>query len=219
MHPGAFSAGSGYIDGEYLASKGVVFVSINYRLGALGFMAHKALREDNPKNISGNYGLLDQIFALNWVKRNILMFGGDPNKVTIGGQSAGAVSAYILALSPLASNLFKGVIVESGGAMHPRDPQNMYIWHYTVDEAEKRSADFLSTKNINNQITASQLRAIPLDKIVENKMILDNQNQRATWLGGPVLFHPVLDKYVIARTYEETLQKGLQNDVDIIIGK
>jgi para-nitrobenzyl esterase len=76
-------------DGEYLASQGIVFVSINYRLGALGFMAHKALREDNPQNRSGNYALLDQIFALNWVKRNILEFGGDANKVTIGGQSAG----------------------------------------------------------------------------------------------------------------------------------
>ncbi|KAF7636120.1 Carboxylic ester hydrolase [Meloidogyne graminicola] len=149
IHPGAFTGGSSSdptFDGEYLSSKGIVYVSINYRIGALGFMANKLLREDNPKNISGNYGLLDQIYALNWIKRNIEEFGGDSNKITIGGQSAGAASVYLLSLSPLASNLFKGVISESGGVMYPRDPQSMYSWHYTVEEAEQKSEQFLSKK-------------------------------------------------------------------------
>ena len=75
-------------DGEAMASKGIIFVSINYRLGLLGFFTHPALREENPK-LHGNYGLLDQIFAIKWVKNNIANFGGDPERITVGGQSAG----------------------------------------------------------------------------------------------------------------------------------
>ncbi|KAF7639217.1 Carboxylic ester hydrolase, partial [Meloidogyne graminicola] len=222
IHPGAFTSGSSSdptFDGEYLSSKGIVYVSINYRIGALGFMANKLLREDNPKNISGNYGLLDQIYALNWIKRNIEEFGGDSNKITIGGQSAGAASVYLLSLSPLASNLFKGVISESGGVMYPRDPQSMYSWHYTVEEAEQKSEQFLAKKNINtNQITAKQLRQLPLNIIIEQNMIINNDNTRNTWFGNPVLFHPILDNYVITNTYEEIMEKGLQNKVNILMG-
>ena len=96
-----------------LARRGVVIVSIEYRTGALGFMAHPELTKESKDGHSGNYGLLDQIFALQWVQRNIKNFGGDPSKVTIFGESAGAISCSILAGSPLAKGLFHGSSTES----------------------------------------------------------------------------------------------------------
>ena len=102
-----------------LAQRGIVVVSIEYRTGALGFMAHPELTKENPEGHSGNYGILDQIFALQWVQRNITNFGGDPSKVTIAGESAGAISCSLLCGSPLAKGLFHGCISQSGGSFAP----------------------------------------------------------------------------------------------------
>jgi para-nitrobenzyl esterase len=99
--------------GPALARKGVVLVSINYRLGALGFLAHPALTAESPHHASGNYGILDQIAALEWVRRNIAKFGGDPANITIFGESAGAVNVCYLMSSPLARDLFQRAILES----------------------------------------------------------------------------------------------------------
>ena len=115
IHGGALIFGRGGLkiyDGSSLARRGVVVVTINYRLGPLGFFAHPALNKENPKG-SVNFGLLDQIAALNWVKSNIGAFGGDPTKVTIFGQSAGAQSVLALMTSPLANDLFRGAIAQS----------------------------------------------------------------------------------------------------------
>ena len=102
IHGGAFVFGSGAIyDGSNLARQGVVVVTINYRLGAMGFFAHPALSAESPKNVSGNYGVLDMIAALEWTRRNIKVFGGDPKNVTIFGESAGAASVHYLLGSPL----------------------------------------------------------------------------------------------------------------------
>ncbi|WP_413379334.1 carboxylesterase/lipase family protein [Paenibacillus taichungensis] len=117
IHGGAFKNGSGSMDlynGENMAKKGVIFVTINYRLGIFGFMAHPELTEESDYGASGNYGILDQIAALKWVKRNIAAFGGDPDNVTIAGESAGAGSVNILTASPLAKGLFNKAIAESG---------------------------------------------------------------------------------------------------------
>jgi para-nitrobenzyl esterase len=117
MHGGgnyAGSAGSPNFDGENLARHGVVLVSANYRLTAFGFFAHPELTRESPHHASGNYGLMDQIAALKWVRANIARFGGDPGNVTIFGQSAGAVDATVLMTSPLAAGLFHKVIAESG---------------------------------------------------------------------------------------------------------
>jgi para-nitrobenzyl esterase len=122
IHGGAFLRGSSsstQYDGTALAGKGVVLVSINYRLGALGFLAHPALTQESEHGSSGNYGLLDQIAALEWVQRNVASFGGDPNRVTIFGESAGSWAVCYLMATPLAKGLFHRAIGESGGAFGP----------------------------------------------------------------------------------------------------
>ena len=117
IHGGGFKGGYPYeveFDWEHMAKKGIVAVSIAYRLGVLGFLAHPWLSEESPDEAKGNYGTLDQLAALKWVKRNIAAFGGDPDKITIAGQSAGAMSVQNLMTSPLAEGLIGGAIIESG---------------------------------------------------------------------------------------------------------
>ncbi len=120
IHGGAFTGGSGAVpiyNGEGLASKGLVMVTINYRLGVFGFLAHPELTAESAHHSSGNYALLDMIAALQWVHRNIAAFGGDPANVTIAGQSAGAFAVNYLVASPLAKGLFHRAIAESGAAV------------------------------------------------------------------------------------------------------
>ena len=117
IHGGGFRAGFGGEErhnGARLAQKGAVVVTLNYRLGPLGFLAHPALAAESPRHSSGNYGLLDQIAALQWVRRNISRFGGDPARVTVFGESAGGMSVGALIASPLAKGLFHRAILESG---------------------------------------------------------------------------------------------------------
>ena len=118
IHGGAFLGGMGSdwpFRGEHMAYRNVIVVTINYRLGVLGFLAHPALSAENPCGVSGNYGLLDQVAALSWVKENIAAFGGDPNRITIAGQSAGGMSVCSLLTTPLSAGLIAGAIIESGG--------------------------------------------------------------------------------------------------------
>jgi para-nitrobenzyl esterase len=120
IHGGAFNSGSGNIpvyDGAALAQRDIVVVTINYRLGVFGFMAHPELTSESAHKSSGNYGLLDQVAALRWVQTNIAAFGGDPAAVVIGGQSAGAVSVNDLIMTPLAKGLFRGAVAESGSGI------------------------------------------------------------------------------------------------------
>ena len=119
IHGGAFTRGSGSTsayDGEILARKGAVVVTINYRLGVFGFFAHPELTAESEHRASGNYALLDQIAALEWVKKNIAAFGGDPKRVTIFGESAGSWAVNVLMASPVAKGLFQRAIGESGGS-------------------------------------------------------------------------------------------------------
>ncbi|MEI8607163.1 carboxylesterase family protein [Pseudoalteromonas sp. B160] len=127
IYGGGFSFGSSsdpIFDGSELAHKGVIVVSIAYRVGQLGFLAHPGLNKESPAGVSGNYGLLDQIAALKWLKQNITEFGGDANNVTIAGESAGGISVSMLAASPLASGLFNKVISQSGGSFGPTRIKN-----------------------------------------------------------------------------------------------
>ncbi len=136
IHGGAFTSGAGSLyDGEALAQKGVVVVTINYRLGVFGFLAHPELTKESDRNASGNYALLDQISALEWVKKNIAAFGGDPKRVTIFGESAGSWSVNYLMATPLAKGLFERAIGESGGEFAPARK---------LSEAEKAGEKFAS---------------------------------------------------------------------------
>ena len=125
IYGGGFSGGSTSdpnYSGEKLAKKGVVLVSIAYRVGQLGFLAHPELSAETTNHVSGNYGLLDMIAGLQWVQKNIAAFGGDPNKVTIFGESAGGIAVSMLCASPLAKGLFHGAISQSGGSFGPPRP-------------------------------------------------------------------------------------------------
>lgn len=120
FHGGGFVAGDGSeprYDGESMARRGIVVVTLNYRLGVFGFLAHPELSREAPYHGSGNYGLLDQVAGLRWVHENITAFGGDPHRVTIGGESAGSVSVSALMVSPLSRDLISGAIGESGSIL------------------------------------------------------------------------------------------------------
>ena len=141
FYGGGFAAGSGdepRYDGESFAKRGIVVVNANYRLGVFGFLAHPELTKESPHHASGNYGLLDQVAALRWVRKNIAAFGGDPHKITIGGESAGSLSVSALMASPLSRDLFQQAIGESGaffGAVGGHSP-------LSLAEAEKQGVKF-----------------------------------------------------------------------------
>ncbi|MEI6500352.1 MAG: carboxylesterase/lipase family protein [Armatimonadota bacterium] len=161
IHGGGFSKGSSaqsYYDSPALARHGVVLVTINYRLGDLGFFCHPALTAESAHHASGNYGLLDQVAALQWVRDNIAAFGGDPGRVTIFGESAGAVSVGLLMASPLARGLFHRAIMESGSA-----PLRMK----TREEMETRGLELQRKLGVADGPEAlAQLRALPADKLL-----------------------------------------------------
>lgn len=152
---GGFIAGDGSeprYDGASMARRGIVVVTVNYRLGVFGFLAHPALTRESPHHASGNYALLDQVAALHWVRANIAAFGGDPHRVTIGGESAGSISVSALMVSPLASRLFQGAIGESGGAFPPT------IATPSLADAEQRGERFAASLGATSLAT---LRAMP----------------------------------------------------------
>ena len=152
IHGGGNRVGAGWVyDGSNFARDGVVIVSINYRLGALGYLAHPALTRAAGRRLTGNYGLMDQIAALKWVKRNIASFGGDPANVTVFGESAGGENVLALLATPGAKGLFHKAIVQSGGGWTP--PR-------TLAQAEADGVAALG------QASAEQLRALPVEQLV-----------------------------------------------------
>ncbi|HVY02724.1 MAG TPA: carboxylesterase family protein, partial [Caulobacterales bacterium] len=157
IHGGAYVGGAGgspFYDGANIAKDGVVVVTINYRLGRLGFFAHPALAREHPDGPLGNYGLMDQIAALKWVKANIAKFGGDPNNVTIFGESAGGSSVNYLMISPAARGLFQKAISESGFGRLPAP---------SMDEVAAANIAYLKAKNVPETVDAAGLRALPAE--------------------------------------------------------
>ncbi len=123
IHGGAYTGGWGFekeMDGEAWAERDVILVTINYRLGIFGFLSHPELSAESPHGVSGNYGILDQIAALTWIKNNIAQFGGDPENIMIFGQSAGAMSVQTLVTSPLAIPMISKAVIMSGGGITER---------------------------------------------------------------------------------------------------
>lgn len=139
IHGGANYSGSGHLRAQTLTRHGVVLVSINYRLGAFGFLAHPELTRESEHHSSGNYAILDQLAALHWVQQNISAFGGDPNNITIAGQSAGAIDVGALIVSPLGRGLFERAIDESGGPIMPQPILS------TLGQAETIGKDFAAS--------------------------------------------------------------------------
>ena len=189
-------AGCAIYDGKEMAEKDVVFVSINYRVGVFGFLAHPELTKESGYGASGNYALLDMIAALKWVKQNIASFGGDPNQVTIAGQSAGAFAVNHLCATPLAKGLFKGAIAQSGGSVLTstlRPTTNL-------QQAENLGIDFAKHFKVSS---IQDLRKISAEDILKS-----NQG----------LSYPIEDGYVLPSSIADIYSNGKQNDIALMLG-
>lgn len=201
FYGGGFVAGdaSEYrYDGESMAKKGIVAVTVNYRLNIFGFLAHPDLSAEAPYKASGNYGLLDQQAALEWVSKNIAAFGGDPNKVTIAGESAGSISVSAQMASPLSKDLIAGAIGESGASIPPTLPP------IPLEEAEKIGLEF--AKNAGYP-TIAELRKLSSRDIYE----IYNESQR---FGFPL----VIDGYFFPKSLVEIFEAGEQAQVPLLLG-
>ncbi|HRI22868.1 MAG TPA: carboxylesterase family protein, partial [Panacibacter sp.] len=187
--------GCAIYDGEAMTKKGVVFVRTNYRVGVFGFFAHPELTKESPNNASGNYGLLDQVAALQWVKKNIEAFGGDPNNVTIAGQSAGSMSVNCLVASPLAKGLFQRAIAESG-ASFVSSPFRGSTSLQQSEAAGVKVAESLQAASIKD------LRNIPAEELLK----------KVQGTG------PIVDGYVLPQSIADIFAAGKQNDVPVLTG-
>jgi para-nitrobenzyl esterase len=203
FHGGGNFAGAAsdpLFDGESLARHGVVLVTAQYRLGVFGFMAHPELSKESPHHVSGNYGLLDQIAALQWVRDNIARFGGDPGKVTIFGESAGSLDVNVLAASPLSRGLFQRVIGESGPVVDPPP----------LAEAEKKGDDLARKLTAGGQPGLKGMRALSAAEL-----------QKATGQGlsflGPML-GVVTDGWLFPESPLKVFMAGKEHRVGILLG-
>ena len=190
------SAAPAAYNGAAMAKRGLVFVSINYRLGAFGFMAHPALTAESPNHASGDYGLLDVVAALRWVHENIAAFGGDPSRVTIVGQSSGSTAVLFMTASPLAKGLFRGAIAESGADLDP--PTSI-----PLQEAQQNGSVFAEKCG---RKTLKELRALSAEDLL--------QCQRSAGLR----FRPDIDGLFLAHGVGDVFAVGMQNDVPTITG-
>jgi para-nitrobenzyl esterase len=209
LYGGGFSEGSGAVpvyDGAGLAMKGLVVVTINYRVGVLGFLAYPELSRESDHRASGNYGLLDQIAALDWVHENISGFGGDPSRVTIAGQSAGGISVHDLTASPLAKGLFQRAIVESGGSNIDR--VGITLSARSLAEAEADGMKFADSKGAKS---LNDLRAMSWQKLIEAA-------PGRTAAPPGLRFAPIVDGYSLPAPVREIFAQGKQNDVVTLTG-
>ena len=209
IHGGGYLGGSarGY-DGRTLARKGVVVVTLNYRLGPLGYLAHPALAVESPQGSSGNYGLLDQIAALQWVQRNIAHFGGDPHNVTVFGESAGGFAVGALLASPLANGLFQRAILQSGTGIHNGI--------HRLETAHALALSGAKTLGIDRQdaSAARALRAIDAQRII----IAYPWPKRGPLRSYQVWFGPVIDGWALPLPLDQAISRGRWNQVPILVG-
>jgi para-nitrobenzyl esterase len=194
IHGGGFRLGSGGDEAATLAPRGVVVVTINYRLGILGFLAHRALTKESPHGSSGNYGLLDQIEALRWVRRNIAAFGGDPGRVTVFGHSSGGSAVLDLLVSPLARGLFQRAVSQSG----------------SLDESQR-----LADAESQGQETAARLGAPVGDPLPALRAA--SAEQLLALAAGRSLV-PVTDGWVLPESVPAALGAGRHDDLPLLVG-
>lgn len=197
IHGGAWTRGASttpMYDGENFARKGVVLVMLNYRLGVFGFLAHPELSAESEHHSSGNYGLLDQVAALRWVKKNIAAFGGDPNRVTVFGESAGSWSVCGLMASPLAAGLFERAIGESGG---------LFALVQTKEKAEKEGARIAASMGGAGKDAIKTLRAKSAEELAKT---------------SPDTARANVDGWFLPLDIFSTFAQGKQNDVPLLVG-
>ena len=201
IYGGGFGSGSSacaIYDGAEYAKAGIVFVSVNYRVGALGFMAHPDLTKEG-NGTSGNYGLMDQVAALKWVKENITAFGGDPDQVTIAGQSAGSMSINALVATPTAKGLFRGAIAQSGGIFGGLNFKGL-------KQGEDMGAAL--QKKLNAKSLA-EMRALPADSILHASGGMG---------GGGLAFAPIMDGKFLPADPKKAFTEGSFNAVNLMAG-
>jgi para-nitrobenzyl esterase len=212
IHGGGNVEGSSQIPplAPALARRGVVVVSVEYRLGVLGFLAHPALSAESPQRSSGNYGLLDQIAALVWINKNIAAFGGDPNKVTIFGESSGAEDVCHLLASPLAHGLFQGAMLESGVCLDSlysdsHREQNYYRNHGTGERLGLRMAAAFGISNTPQALAS--LRALPAERLLQWAHDAEDAD-----------FGVVVDRWSVPLQPAITFARGKQAPVPVLVG-
>jgi para-nitrobenzyl esterase len=199
IYGGGFSSGGSAVpiyDGEAMAKKGIVFVSINYRVGVFGFFSHPELTKESPTHSSGNYGLMDQIAALQWVQKNIAAFGGDPNNVTIAGQSAGSMSVNCLVASPVAKSLFEKAIGESGAFLVSSPLRSST----TLQQAEQDGVKVAASLNANS---LDELRNLPAETLLKKAQGLHS---------------PIVDGYILPEPIPQIFAEGKENKVSLLTG-
>jgi para-nitrobenzyl esterase len=219
IHGGGFTTGAAsqpLYDGELLARRGVVLVSMNYRLGALGFLAHPALSKESEYHASGNYGFLDQIEALKWVQRNVTAFGGDPQRVTIFGESAGGGSVLCLMVSPLARGLFHNAVVQSagGGPMTP-------LRSTTADQpsAEKQGMELAAKCGLAPEADAAALRKLTPEELIKATGGREPSPTPGFKLGRQPAVGPIADGYALTQSVDAAFAAGKESGVPMIIGQ
>ena len=200
IYGGGFTSGSASMPlywGDRLSRKGVIVVTFGYRVGPFGFLTHPELTRESPRHSSGNYGFMDQIAALKWVQRNIESFGGDPRRVTIAGQSAGATSVSILMSSPLAKGLFHQAIEQSGGLMEPVQVAPRVMLANAEHEGE------------------AYAKSLGVHSIAELRTLSARDLLKGSWQD---VSHFVIEPYVMPDSPYNQFAAGRQNDVSILVG-
>ncbi len=200
---GGFVAGDGSegrYDGESMAKKGIVSITVNYRLGVFGFFAYPELTKEAPQRASGNYGLFDQHAALKWVQQNIAAFGGDPKRVTIAGESAGSIAVSSQMASPLSKNMIAGAIGESGSILGA-------LSAVPLAEGEKMGARFAASLGKGDTPTLAELRAMTAEQLLE-----------ATAKPGQPWFTPTIDGYFFPKSPFDIYAAGEQARVPLLAG-
>ncbi len=203
FYGGGFVAGDGSegrYDGHSMATKGIVAVTVNYRLGVFGFFAHPELTAESEHHAAGNYGLLDQCAALKWVRDNIAAFGGDPRRITIAGESAGSISVSALMASPLSKDMIAGAIGESGSIIGT-------LAAIPLADAEAKGVELASKLGIGTAPSLAELRAMPAQALLE-----------AVAQTGMIWFNPTVDGYLLPQAPVKIYEAGAQAHVPLLAG-
>jgi para-nitrobenzyl esterase len=211
IHGGGYVGGYSYemeFDGERVARKGCIMVTAGYRLSALGFFAHEELTREDPTASQGNYGFLDQMAAIDWVRDNIAAFGGDPERITIAGQSAGAGSVSAQIVSPLTEGKFQGAIMMSGGGLNGKN--GFFKPWRSLKQAQQDGADLLKALNVK---TVAEARRLPGEVIAMTGLHIHPQGR-----SGPFLWGPTLDGVYLKEDSFDAMMAGRYHRIRYMFG-